>query len=98
MPQVRRRAAVYQVSNATVLRTPFVPSEQTGGIGVDAADPGLLHAVSGQLATGQFIDASNESFPTVVLGAQAANTLQILASKGTSSSTSETPGSRSSGS
>ncbi len=34
------RAAVYQVSNATVRRTPYVPAEQTGGIGVDATDPG----------------------------------------------------------
>jgi putative ABC transport system permease protein len=77
MPSVLQASAVYQVSGANVLRTPYVPSEQTGGIGVDATDPGLLQAISGQLATGQFIDSSNENFPTVVLGAQAATTLQI---------------------
>ena len=76
-PGVIRDSAVYQVSGATVLRTPYVPSEQTGGIGVDATDPGLLGAVSGQLASGQFLNSSNQNFPTVVLGAQAANTLQI---------------------
>ncbi len=77
MGAVEQVSAVYQVSGATVLRTPYVPSSQTGGIGVDAADPGLLKAVSGQLAAGQFLDANNDSFPTVVLGAQAANTLQV---------------------
>jgi len=73
---------VYQVSSATVLRTPYVPSEQTGGIGVDATDPGLLGAVSGQLASGHFLSASNENFPTVVLGAQAASILQIPQASG----------------
>jgi putative ABC transport system permease protein len=77
MSAVESAAAVYQVSGATVLRTPYVPSEQTGGIGVDAADPGLLQAIGSGMATGQFINQSNQSFPTVVLGAQAANTLQI---------------------
>jgi putative ABC transport system permease protein len=76
-PGVLRASAVYQVSSASVLRTPFVPSEQTGGIGVDATDTGLLGAVSGRLASGHFLDASNENYPTVVLGAQAASILQI---------------------
>jgi putative ABC transport system permease protein len=74
---VQRDSAVYQVSGATVRRTPYVPSEQTGGIGVDATDPGLLAAVGTQLASGNFLGAANQNFPTVVLGAQAASTLQI---------------------
>ena len=82
MGTVTQAAAVYQVSGATVLRTPYVPSEQTGGIGVDAADSGLLKAVSATLASGQFFDAANENYPTVVLGAQAANTLQIQSVSG----------------
>jgi putative ABC transport system permease protein len=77
MSAVNQASAVYQVSGATILRTPYVPSEQTGGIGVDAADPGLLSAVGGQLATGQFLNPANQNYPTVVLGAQAAQTLQI---------------------
>jgi putative ABC transport system permease protein len=81
-PGVMRASAVYQVSSATVLRTPYVPSEQTGGIGVDAADSGLLGAVSGQVASGHFLNAANQRFPTVVLGAQAANILQISQASG----------------
>ena len=77
MSAVQRSAAIYQVSTATVRRTPYVPAEETGGIGIDATGPGLLATVGGQLATGQFLNSANENYPTVVLGAQAANTLQI---------------------
>ncbi|MGA2926518.1 MAG: ABC transporter permease, partial [Solirubrobacteraceae bacterium] len=82
MPAVQRAAAIYQVPSATVLRTPYVPAEETGGIGVDAAAPGLLATVSDTLSSGHFLDAANESFPTVVLGAQAASTLQIASANG----------------
>ena len=82
MPNVQTASAVYQVSNVSVLRTPYVPSEQTGGIGVDAADPGLVRALSDQMASGHFLDSSNERFPTVVLGAQAASILQIPSASG----------------
>ena len=78
MPSVQQASAVYQVSEANVLRTPYVPDDQTGGIGVDATDPGLLSTLSARLATGQFIDSADERYPVVVLGAQAASTLQIL--------------------
>jgi putative ABC transport system permease protein len=77
MAAVQGDSAVYQVSNASVLRTPFVPSEQTGGIGVDATDTHLLPVVGTTVAEGQFLNNANEHFPTVVLGAQAASTLQI---------------------
>jgi putative ABC transport system permease protein len=82
MPTVQQASAVYQISGASVLRTPYVPSNQTGGIGVDAAGPGLLATVGGKLAEGQFIDAANQNYPTVVLGAQAASTLQIFSVRG----------------
>jgi putative ABC transport system permease protein len=82
MGAVQRASAVYQVSSATVRRTPYVPAEQTGGIGVDATDPGLLAAVGGELSSGTFLDKANSAFPTVVLGAQAAKTLQITAVRG----------------
>ncbi len=77
MDAVQRDSAVYQVSNATVRRTPYVPDEQTGGIGVDATDPGLLATVGGEIAAWRFLDRASENYPTVVLGAQAASTLQI---------------------
>ena len=82
MPAVQRAAAVYQVSGATVLRSPYVPSQQTGGIGVDAADAGLLAALGAKLASGHFLSAASERYPTVVLGAQAASTLQIERAQG----------------
>jgi putative ABC transport system permease protein len=82
MAAVQRASAVYQISGATVLRSPYVPSEQTGGIGVDAADPGLLGAVGAKLAAGQFLGPATQDFPTVVLGAQAAGTLQIESVQG----------------
>jgi putative ABC transport system permease protein len=77
MQAVQGSAAIYQVSSATVRRTPYVPAEQTGGIGVDAASSDLLGTVGGELAAGHFLDSVSERYPTVVLGAQAANTLQI---------------------
>jgi putative ABC transport system permease protein len=78
MPSVQHASAVYQISQANVLRTPYVPDDETGGIGVDATDSGLLTALSARLATGQFIDSANQRYPVVVLGAQAAVTLQIF--------------------
>jgi putative ABC transport system permease protein len=81
-PNVQTASGVYQVSNVNVLRTPYVPSEQTGGIGVDATNTGLLAALGDHMASGHFLDASNQSFPTVVLGAQAASILQIPRASG----------------
>lgn len=77
MPDVLRAAAIYQVSSATVLRTPYVPSLQTGGIGVDAADDQLPLVMGAKMASGHFLDAVSNRYPEVVLGAQAAATLQI---------------------
>jgi putative ABC transport system permease protein len=77
MKQVQTVAAVYAQSGLTVRRTPYVPAEQTGGISVDAASTELLSTVSGSLAQGTFLTPANERFPTVVLGAQSASTLQI---------------------
>ncbi len=82
MAAVQGSSAVYALSDATVRRTPYVPAEQTGGIGVDATDAGLLRTVGGELSSGHFLDASSQSFPTVVLGAQAAQTLQIQSVSG----------------
>src|ERR1700760_2023325 len=50
-PAVERAAAVYQLPSATVLRTPYVPAQLTGGIGVDAAGSGLLSTLGDTLAS-----------------------------------------------
>ena len=76
MPTVRRAASVAGV-DASVRRTDRIPAEETGGISVKAADDGLLATLQGSLRSGRFLDAASERFPTVVLGAVAAERLGI---------------------
>src|SRR5579863_8773592 len=77
MQNVDSAVAIYQVSNAIVLRSPFVPSEQTGGIGVDAAGDNMPQVVGTSMSSGHFLGAVANRYPEVVLGAQAAATLEI---------------------
>jgi putative ABC transport system permease protein len=77
MQNVLSDVAVYQVSGQNVYRTPTVPSAQTGGIGVDAAGDNLPEVMGAKMLSGHFLDAVSSRFPEVVLGAQAANVLQI---------------------
>jgi putative ABC transport system permease protein len=77
IPKVNRAAAVYQVSGASVYRTPLVPVAQTGGIGVDAAGDNLPQVIGAGMASGHFLDAVSSRFPEAVLGAEAAQVLQI---------------------
>jgi len=77
MGNVDSDVAVYQVPSAIVLRSPYVPSEQTGGIGVDAAGDNLPQVLGTSMASGHFLNAVSDGFPEVVLGAQTASILQI---------------------
>ncbi len=77
MLDVDSDAAVYQVSNANVYRSPWVPAAETGGIGVDAAGDNLPQVVGTSLSSGHFLDRLSDRFPEVVLGAQAAQVLDI---------------------
>ena len=77
MPNVNSDVAIYQLSNANVYRTPDVPAAQTGGIGVDAAGDNLPGVVGTTIASGHFLDRISNGFPEAVLGAQAAQVLQI---------------------
>jgi putative ABC transport system permease protein len=77
MLHVESDAPIYQLANANVYRTPFVPAEQTGGIGVDAASDNLPNVVGTTLTSGHFLGSVSQAYPEVVLGAQAAATLQI---------------------
>jgi putative ABC transport system permease protein len=77
MENVNHDVAVYQLPNAIVLRTPYVPSEETGGISVDAAGDNLPEVLSTSMASGHFLDAVSDRYPEVVLGAQAASVLEI---------------------
>ncbi len=77
MRNVERDAAIYSVSE-NVYRTPYVPAEETGGLGVDAAGDNLPHVVSTGMASGHFLTALSNRYPQVVLGSAAAQNLQIL--------------------
>jgi putative ABC transport system permease protein len=81
MPNVERDAAIYSV-NQNVYRTPYVPNEETGGLGVDAAGDNLPAVVSTGLASGHFLTALSDRYPQVVLGSAAAQNLQILRASG----------------
>ena len=63
--------------DATVRRTDRIPSGETGGISVFAADPELLDTVGVGLRAGRFLDAASARFPTVVLGDTAARRLGV---------------------
>jgi putative ABC transport system permease protein len=76
MQHVQRAAAIYQLSE-NVYRSPYVPAEQTGGIGVDAAGDDLPQVMETSMAAGHFLDSVSSRFPEAVLGWQAASILQI---------------------
>jgi len=63
--------------NASVRRTDLIPSSETGGISVVAAEPELAEVLDATLAEGRFLDDATGAFPTVVLGAVAAERLGI---------------------
>jgi putative ABC transport system permease protein len=62
---------------ATVRRTDLVPEGDTQGLSVRAADPGLLAALAGRVATGEWLDGVRSDLPVVVLGSVAAERLGI---------------------
>jgi putative ABC transport system permease protein len=88
VPMVSRIGPVEEVSalgslDANVYRTDYVPSGQSGGIAAFAAETNLLDTLQGTLASGRFLDAASEQYPTVVLGSVAAQRLGIVAADGT---------------
>jgi len=68
--------------HATVRRTDRVDPQITGGIEVLAARRDLLGTVGGTLLAGRFLDAAVDRYPTVVLGATAADRLGVDGSGG----------------
>jgi putative ABC transport system permease protein len=83
MHNVESAAAIYQISNANVYRTPLVPSQETGGIGVDAASDNVPHVVGTTMTSGHFLLGTvADRYPQAVLGAAAAQNLQITSATG----------------
>jgi putative ABC transport system permease protein len=74
---VQATASAKTIADVTVRRNHLIDPAQTGGIAVVAADPTLPTTVGGSLARGRFLDAATGRYPTVVLGAEAAQRLGI---------------------
>jgi putative ABC transport system permease protein len=74
---VQATAATKTIADATVRRNQLIDPAQTGGIAVTAADPSLPSTVGASLARGRFLDSATGRYPTVVLGAEAAQRLGI---------------------
>jgi len=77
LSSVRNAAGVTALSSASVRRSPYIEAAETGGITVEAADLGLLSTLGGRVVQGRFLDAANERYPIVVLGAVAAQRLGV---------------------
>jgi putative ABC transport system permease protein len=82
MLNVDRDVAVYQVPGINVYRSPWVPAAETGGIGVDAAGDNLPEVLGTSMASGHFLNRLGDRFPEAVLGAQAAQVLDIAQAGG----------------
>ena len=81
-PMIRRVQGVDAVAavrdiDATVRRSDLIDEAETGGIAVAAADPSVAATVAARVRSGRFLDAATGRYPTVVLGAGAANQLGI---------------------
>src|SRR6516225_6017336 len=74
---VQSAAGVYQVPNTAPLRTSYINPLQTGGLGVEAADPTLLATLRSHVATGTFLTTATSNYPAVVLGSTAAQQLGL---------------------
>jgi putative ABC transport system permease protein len=81
-PMIGRVGPVESVSaveglDLTVRRTDFIPEEETGGIGVAAADLDLLTTLGATVRRGVYLNAATARYPAVVLGSKAAERLGI---------------------
>jgi putative ABC transport system permease protein len=79
---LRRVGGVQRVDSvraldATVRRSDRIDPDETGGIAVDAADPGLLQTLGGTMRRGRFLNDANDGTRSVVLGSEAAEQLGI---------------------
>jgi putative ABC transport system permease protein len=77
LSSVQNAAAVTTVGSATARRTQYIEAAETSGITVEAADLNLLATLGGRVVQGRFLDAANEHYPIVILGAVAAQRLGV---------------------
>jgi putative ABC transport system permease protein len=72
-----QRASAVANTHTTVQRTDRIPPEDGSGLTVLAAQPDLLPAIGGHVASGRYLDTTTAALPTVVLGDKAATRLGI---------------------
>ncbi|NUU23120.1 MAG: ABC transporter permease, partial [Streptomycetaceae bacterium] len=76
---VEKVAATGKLSSAKVYRNDRIPSGQSGGIAVLAAQLSVPDTVGATLADGIWFNAATEKYPGVVLGSSAAKRLGVAA-------------------
>ncbi|MCW3819387.1 ABC transporter permease [Micromonospora sp. DR5-3] len=74
---VNQVAATGKVTDAKVYRNDKIPTAQSGGISVHAANLNLPATVGATLAHGTWLNAATDKYPAVVLGATTAHRLGI---------------------
>ena len=74
---VQQVSATGKVDEVTVRRTSYIDEVETNGISTFAVDEDLLTTLGGKMAGGRFLDDATSRYPTVVLGAVAAERLGI---------------------
>ena len=72
-----QQVATVRAVDASVRRTDRIPEEETGGIAVAAADPGLLDTLGAGMVRGRFLDAATTRTRSLVLGSIAAERLGV---------------------
>lgn len=77
IPGVSSVSGVGLVSGATVRRTDRINPADTQGIAVEAARLDLLDTLGGSVRSGTYLNAATSRYPTVVLGAVAADRLGV---------------------
>jgi putative ABC transport system permease protein len=82
LDDVEGASAVTTLSDQTIRRSPYIDSEETGGITVLASDVDLVKTLQGTLAAGSFLTTATEHYPAVVLGSVAAQRLGITSLEG----------------
>lgn len=85
VPMIRRIPPAQQVAatgatGAHIYRNDHIAIGRTGSLDVLAADRDLLPAVGGKVREGRWLDAATEKYPAVVLGATAAQRLDVYTS------------------
>jgi putative ABC transport system permease protein len=77
LPGVTGVQATGSVGNASVYKSPLIPSIETNGLSVDAATLNLPAVAGTSLVQGQFLNAATAREPVAVLGATTAQLLGI---------------------